>query len=178
MGRRGPRPTPTSVLRARGSRRANDRKSEPVVPPGRPECPDWLDPEAKQVWAQLVPILEEMAVLTKADLNPLARYCQLFIRWKRAELFIQQYGETYPVKSARGQVKCFFAWPQVGIAHKLSQALTRLEQEFGLSPSARTHVEVDRRFTMSEQSKEFYDTFLAPRPLTPRPPNACTGDEE
>ena len=161
MGRRGPPPTPTAILAARGSRRATQgREHEPVVHPGRPECPDWLDEEAKSAWAQLVPVLESMGVLTRADAHALARYCQLLIRWKRAELFIQKYGETYPVKSARGMVKMFFAWPQVGIAHKLSLALTKLEQEFGLTPSARSRVKVDPAFTRTPSQSAFRAMFM------------------
>lgn len=36
----------------------------------------------------------------------------------------------------------FRAFPQVGIAEKLSVQLTRLEQEFGLTPAARSRVSV------------------------------------
>ena len=48
----------------------------------------------------------------------------------------------YPLRSDDGKVKCFMQWPQVAIAHKLAQQLTRLEQEFGMTPSARTRVQV------------------------------------
>jgi P27 family predicted phage terminase small subunit len=154
MGQRGPRPVPTAVLKARGSARAGKNKKEPAPPPGRPACPDWLDDEAKQVWAQVIPLLEEMGVLTRADTNALARYCQLFARWKKAELFIQRFGESYPCKSGNGIVKCFLPFPQSGLSLKLSIALTRLEQEFGLTPSARSRIEVDPEFGLSDERRE------------------------
>ena len=61
MGKRGPRPTPTAVLRARGSRRAdrNPDRLEPEPPPGPPECPAWLNADAKVVWDQMVALLSE-----------------------------------------------------------------------------------------------------------------------
>jgi len=108
--------------------------------PGHPRCPDWIDDEAKQVWARLEPLLRELYLLTRVDGNGLARYCQTFVRWKLAEQFIQQYGETYPVKSGNGVVKCFFNFPQVATAQKLSALLTKLERELGLTPSARAQM--------------------------------------
>ena len=119
------------------------RKRKPRVRPerpGHPRCPDWLDEEAKVVWARLVPLLQELYLLTRADANTLARYCQTYVRWKRAEQFIQQYGETYPVKSGNGIVKCFFNFPQVATAQKLSALLTKLERELGLTPAARAQM--------------------------------------
>lgn len=144
MGRRGPSPTPTNVLKLRGStlvtksREANEIKG----PQGRPKCPAWLDEEAKAAWKQVVPMLDHMGVLTKADANALARYCRFWSRWRKAEDFIDEHGEVYPLKDDAGNVKCVQQWPQVSIAHKLAQLLTRLEQEFGLTPSARARLQM------------------------------------
>jgi len=73
----------------------------------------------------------------------LARYCSLFVRWKRCAAFIQQYGESYPMKDKLGNVVSFAPHPQVNILNKLSGDLLRLEHEFGLTPSARARIEVD-----------------------------------
>jgi P27 family predicted phage terminase small subunit len=81
-----------------------------------------------------------MGVLTKIDGNALTRYCQLWSRWKKAELFIQKHGDTYPIKDEAGKIKCLQQFPQVTIAHKLAALLTRLEQEFRLTPSARSRI--------------------------------------
>ena len=104
--------------------------------------PDWLDPDAKEAWGQVVPLLLEMGVLTKVDGNALGRYCQLWSRWKAAELFIQKHGSVYPIKDERGRTKCVQQFPQVAIAHRLSLALTRLEAEFGLTPAGRSRIQV------------------------------------
>ena len=161
MGLRGPRPLPSKVLEGHGSWRANIVRDEPVPPKGRPPCPEWLDEDATQVWNQTVEHLEIMQLLTIVDGNALARYCQTFARWKRAEEFIQKYGETYPLKDEKGQVRCFMPWPQVAISHKLATLLTRLEQEFGLTPSARSRVSVGATRTLarpglSEEDREFF----------------------
>ncbi|HEX5690519.1 MAG TPA: phage terminase small subunit P27 family, partial [Roseiflexaceae bacterium] len=140
MGSRGPAPTPSSILKLRGSFRADRSHDELIPPEGEPDCPDWLDEEAKAAWTQLSPLLKPMGVLTKVDGNALSRYCQLWARWKKAELFIQKHGDTYPIKDDSGKIKCLMPFPQVAIAHKLAALLGRLEAEFGLTPSARSRI--------------------------------------
>jgi P27 family predicted phage terminase small subunit len=144
MGRRGPAPTPTPILKLRGSRRATRKREAAEVhgPAGTPDPPDWLDDDARKAWDELVPMLEGMGVLTRIDGNALARYCRLWVRWRKMETFIQEKGEMYPLRNDDGNVKCFVQWPQVAIANKLAQQLTRLEQEFGMTPSARARIQV------------------------------------
>ncbi len=144
MGKRGPAPTPTNLLRLRGSPLATKRRetTEPKPDMTRPRCPSWLDEEAKLAWRQVVPQLDTMRVLARIDGNALARYCQLWSRWKKAELFVQKHGDTYPLKDESGRIKCLMQFPQVAIAHKLAGQLTRLEQEFGMTPSARARITV------------------------------------
>jgi len=83
-----------------------------------------------------------MRVLTRIDANALTRYCQLWARWKKAELFVQKHGDVYPLKDESGRTKCLMPFPQVAIANKLAAQLTGLEQEFGMTPSARTRISV------------------------------------
>jgi P27 family predicted phage terminase small subunit len=144
MGRRGPAPTPTAKLKLRGSTLVTQRRErlEAQGPVGKPQCPQWLDADAKAMWRRLTPLLESMGVLTRIDGNALARYCRLWSRWLKAEAFIEERGEMYPLKDESGQVKYFQQWPQVAIASKLAQQLTRLEQEFGMTPAARTRIQV------------------------------------
>ena len=137
MGQRGPAPTPSSVKRRRGTfRRDRAPKNEPHPGRGRPRCPQWLSAEAKRAWRQIVPELENMRVLTRADRNALARYVQLWSRWREAEQHIQDHGAV--VKSPAGYP---IQNPHVSIAAKLAGLLSRLESEFGLTPSARTRIE-------------------------------------
>jgi P27 family predicted phage terminase small subunit len=152
MGRRGPAPTPTAILKLRGSPLATKRRNlrEPKGPPGRPRCPDWLDEDAKAAWRHLIPQLDSMGVLTRIDGNALARYCRLWSRWRKAEAFLDKNGEMYPLKDEAGKVKCFQPFPQVSIANKLAQQLTRLEQEFGMTPSARTRIQLNKPMSTLE----------------------------
>jgi P27 family predicted phage terminase small subunit len=141
MGKRNNRTTrpPKLTLAGHGPDALPSAESE------RPGCPAWIEPDAKAAWRFVAPRLAKMGLLHKLDRNALSRYCTAYARWKKAELFLQKHGEIYPLKDERGQVRYFLPWPQVAIAHKLGQTLARLEQEFGLTPSARTRIEPTAR---------------------------------
>lgn len=144
MGRRGPAPTPTALLERRGSWRAKKKTGEPRPERGRPPCPRWLSGDAKKIWREIIPQLDQMGVLCRIDRNAVARYCTLWARWREAEEFIAEKGAVYARRDSEGRVKSFAQWPQVAIAEKLATQLLRLEQEFGLTPSARTRIQLER----------------------------------
>jgi P27 family predicted phage terminase small subunit len=143
MGKRGPKPTPTAVLRARNSWRGSVNRGEPEFDATPPRCPGWLDAEAKKYWAALAPWLGVADVLRRTDANALARYCTLLARWRKCEEFIQKHGDTYTVKNNKGEVVGVKEFPQVRRASDLAAQLVRLEAEFGLTPSARSRIAVD-----------------------------------
>jgi len=126
----------------RGSRRAKARKNEPQPAEGRPVCPRDLSADAKKVWAQLIPQLDKMGVLARCDANALVRYCELWVRWRRAAAFLAKHGEHYAIHDEVGNFRCFMPWPEAATVSKLSVLLLRLEQEFGLTPAARTAIKV------------------------------------
>lgn len=140
MGRRGPAPLPSQMLKLRQSKLANRNPHEPKPEPGLDPCPEFLGPEAKAMWNKLVPMLLAARMIAKTDTQALTRYCDAWERWLAAAKFINQHGEMFPIKHENGAVKCFQAWPQVTHYHRLSQTLTRLEQELGLTPSARSRI--------------------------------------
>lgn len=141
MGRRGPTPTPTPILKLRGSRLVARRGDEPK-PQGKPRRPKALTKAEQAIWRGVVEELNRLGLLTSLDANALERYAQMFVRYRQAHAFILQYGETYPLKDADGKLRCFQQHPQVGIVNKLAVALLRLEQEFGMTPSARARLAV------------------------------------
>src|SRR5262249_27446145 len=94
-----------------------------------------------------------VALLTKIVGNALTRYCRCWSRWRKAEEWIEQHGLVYPIKDDRGQVKCVQQWPLVAVAHKLCHELSRLEAEFGMTPSARTRIQVPVQPAPEDPSK-------------------------
>jgi len=144
MGRRGPPPKPTHLKLLAGNpgkRRINTR--EPQPPKDAPRCPAWITDEAKRVWRRLVPLLKDMGILTTVDADALAGYCQTYARWRAAEEFLAKHGEVYPIRDDAGRVKCMQQFPQVAIARNLLLVLRAYQQEFGLTPAARTRIQVN-----------------------------------
>ena len=143
MGRRGPPPKPTRlrVLQGNPSKRPIN-ENEPQPRKDTPRCPAWLSEEAKKVWRRIVPELRRMGILTVVDGDALAAYCQTYARWKAAEQFIQQHGEVYPIRDERGRMTYMQQFPQVTIARHNLHMLKSYQQEFGLTPSARSRIEI------------------------------------
>ena len=123
-----------------GKRRMSDREPKPSN--DVPRCPVWLSADAKRAWKRLVPQLKRMRVLSAVDADALTAYCQTWARWKRAEEFLEKHGDVYPLRDDGGNIRCMQQFPQVAIARNLAQLLKAYQQEFGLTPSARTRIEV------------------------------------
>jgi P27 family predicted phage terminase small subunit len=104
-----------------------------------------------------------MRLLTHVDQDALAAYCQIYARWKAAEEFIQHHGEVYPVRDDRGNVRRMKIYPQVAIASSLLQMLRSYQQEFGMTPSARTRVQEIPNLHMDPDEERFF----GPQPIGP-----------
>jgi len=139
MGRRGTKPKPTAIKIADGTYRKDrhgDPETEAKPPPGLPQKPYWMTEQSAEVWDQVFPILDGMGVLTTADGNTLARYCNTFVRWFRANKFLQENGERFETEHGPKSA------PEVAIERNTSAELLKMEREFGMTPSARTGLHV------------------------------------
>jgi P27 family predicted phage terminase small subunit len=119
-----------------GKRAINDR--EPIPPPGVPECPDFLEGEARAEWFRAASVLQEMNLLSRADRSALAAYCTVYARWVHAEAQVKKYGSIvkspekgFPMKS-----------PYLSIADQALESMRKLMVEFGLTPSSRSRIRV------------------------------------
>ena len=141
MGKRGPKPQPTAIKLARGTLRER-RKDEPQPSADKIVMPSHLDKVAQAKWAELLPLLEAVRVMTDADVEALARYCDTYEWWLATRAILKKDGCTYPILNDGGEVKYIAQRPEVSIAHKLATQLRQLEQDFGLNPSARSSLSV------------------------------------
>ena len=141
MGKRGTKPTPTNVLKLRGSWRGEINKNEPHPEIGTPEMPDDLEGISKECWEKVVPILQEMNVLTVADGLALQLLCETFAHWRRAEELLVRHGDVYPILDNNGNVKYLQQSPYVSIARNNAKALKDMLCEFGLTPSSRSRIQ-------------------------------------
>lgn len=105
--------------------------------------PKHLGKVAAARWRELLPLLQGVRVMTDADVEALARYCDTYEWWLGTRAILKEQGCTYPILNDGGEVKYIAQRPEVSIAHKLAQQLRQLEQDFGLNPSARTSLHVE-----------------------------------
>lgn len=148
MGRRGPSKKPTAVAKAEGRQasKLNHREPQPAV--RELKCPVHLVKVARDTWKKLVPMLFDMGVLTVADENALARYCECWALWRKASGVVRRKGPTGEDGRARAEVK---------ISREVGAEMHRIEMAFGMNPSARASLYVDgsKKTTKEPSLEEF-----------------------
>ena len=143
MGERGPRPTPSSMLRLRGSCRADLNADEPQPTSGAPAKPEDLEPLASAVWDHMVVELSKMRVLTVADGYALEMLCRTWAKWQDAEESLAKHGSVFPIRNPDGSLKYLQQSPYVSIARHVGDQVLKLLREFGLTPSSRTRISTE-----------------------------------
>ena len=68
---------------------------------------------------------------------------------------IQKHGEVYPIKTDGGEVKYLQQSPYVSIARSAGDQLARMFREFGMTPSARTRIEVPESKSGDDEKRDF-----------------------
>ena len=131
---RKPKPTAVKVLEGNPGKRTLNM-FEPKPEKVAPECPDWLNEEAKAEWNRLVDKMVELGTLTEMDMAAFAGYCQSYARWKEAEEFIEKHGTIVKTPSGYWQQV-----PQVSIAQTNLKVMLKFCSEFGLTPSSRSRM--------------------------------------
>jgi len=134
---RKPKPTALKLLEGNPGKRPLNAK-EPKPEKKAPRCPSWLEPEAKKEWKRMSKTLETMGVLTQVDSAAFAGYCQAYARWKEAEEFLTKHGTIF--KTPSGYIQQV---PQVSIAQTYLKVMKDFCSEFGLTPAARTRIQID-----------------------------------
>jgi P27 family predicted phage terminase small subunit len=148
MSTRGPVPTPTPILEARGSWRGSVRPGEPRPAVEPPTCPTFLKGESRAEWRRLVKVLSSMHVLAKADRTVLALlclswgdYCRAAAYVAKVEAELRRSGRS--VYEADGRKKTSRGLRQAMRDMRTSADLVKqLADRFGLSPAARPRLHV------------------------------------
>jgi len=153
----GPPPTPTEILKARGSWRAERRKDQPQPKRKRPKKDKGLSEGARKIWPKLMRHLEGMGLLGECDGLVLNRYCQLLAQFWDAAQFVAKRGDTYAQENPMTGMVTVREYPQAGRMLKLNEQLLKIEQRFGLNPSARAAL---ARPKENEQENRGKDRFF------------------
>ena len=148
MAQKGRKPKPTAIKKLEGNPGKRPLNLyEPVPEEKMPDCPDWLEEEAKEEWDRLAEPMFRLGILSELDMAPFAIYCQAYARWKEAEEFISQHGSIVKTKNGFWQQV-----PQVTISHANQKIMLQAASEFGLTPSSRSRIIAGN--DMSDQASE------------------------
>ena len=85
-------------------------------------------------------------LMSEIDRAALAAYCQAYGRWVQAERALARMGEkdlltgALMIKTSNGNA---IQNPLVGTANKAMELMLRAAAEFGMTPSARSRIDVD-----------------------------------
>ena len=140
MGKRGPAPKPTELRILHGNPRQHAICKDEVRPPvvdSAPQPPEELTAKGKELWVTIAARLKALNLLTEIDLTMLARYCDNLEKWLKAKQVMDTLGSTYTMPNGIQANR-----PEVSLYTQLGKDLTRLEQQFGMSPAARVGLNV------------------------------------
>ena len=139
MAREGRRPRPTKLKLIEGNpgkRPLNE--AEPKAPPGRPIAPPDLSDDAMKEWKYIVPKLDAMGILTKADRRNLVILCEQVSVFNEATAWIQDKGIIVAGRNKGEAVKN----PAVQIQRDAARLISTFSRMFGLDPADRASLEV------------------------------------
>lgn len=154
--KRGPKPAPTVLKIARGTRKDRIPQAEPPKIERDPEPPPHLDPIALAEWQRILPLFRESKVISETDGTALAVYCVAYSRWVGAEKLIVERGMIGVNPSTGGPI----VQPWVNLANQMMAQMQRSLIEFGATPSSRTRVSGAK----PAESADELESFLKRKP--------------
>jgi P27 family predicted phage terminase small subunit len=141
MGKRGPKPTPTSLKLLKGEKKSRINMNEPKPQPVAPGREKFIKGEARRMHDKLAPELEEIRVLKITDGPGWAVTCWIWGQWihyvRRTEKLRKQGKDLYETKA--GVLR---EHPDVSAGRETLKLLKQYLVEFGLTPSSRQGISV------------------------------------
>lgn len=148
MGKRGPAPAPTALKLVRGDRASRVNDAEPLPDDEEILPPEWLRPEAIEVWNEYGPRLERKHVLTSWDVEQFAGWCDAVVLRRIAakhletegavveqKVFNRQGTEEIGSRSVRSE------W--LGVWKDANSVIAQIGARYGMTPSERGQLKVD-----------------------------------
>lgn len=142
MGKRGPKPEPTQlkILKGNPGKRPlnkSEPQPAPIKAPKGVRVPATLNVDGKRLWNYLYPKLVSINLLTELDLSAFEAMCTDYGEWKEILRKIKKEGRT---KDLVRDVKYY------------ETAFRQWSAEFGLSPSARSKMNLEKFSALSTNS--------------------------
>jgi len=131
---RKPKPTALKLVTGNPGHRPLNRK-EPKPEAAIPECPEFVQGEARKTWHKVARKLHRIGLLTEIDDMALAVLCQSWAEYLEASAKLRETGML--VKSPNGYPMMN---PYLAIANQAVKKVRSLLAEFGMSPSSRSRI--------------------------------------
>lgn len=154
MGRPN-KPTADHAARGNPGKRARNRQEPDPDYLDDKSCataPAWLSKAAQAVWVEYAPKMRKAKVLTVIDVEPFARWCGLVARHRAVTNDLERLGVMLErgEKTPEGEKKAsqFVINQLVFVESMLQKALLAVEREFGMTPAARTRVQIEPQLTL------------------------------
>ena len=116
------------------------RLAEPVYPDADPTPPPWLTDAAKRNWSYYFPLLQQQGVITAADKDTLASYCQALADKEECHAIICRDGWT--ITTSQGNISkhplC------LTLNQREAQAIS-LAAHLGFTPSTRSRTRATQK---------------------------------
>jgi P27 family predicted phage terminase small subunit len=156
MAGKGPQPTPTALLAARGSWRAKARgkAGEPRPADPLPAAPDYLTAGERSCYRRVAALLGQCRVGTAADVDAVARYACLLLHWRRCNEQVNREGLT--ILEASGENTVSRPNPAARLLTAIAAELRAMEDRFGLNPSARARLVVEQPTEADQAEAKFF----------------------
>jgi P27 family predicted phage terminase small subunit len=135
MGR-PPIPTAISIARGNPGKRPINI-NEPQPPPADCTPPETLSDVGVEKWLELTDLLTKMGVFTLADRSAIERYCLLHEQWMIVVKYVRENGMTQVTQTGYSQLTA-----EGSLFKSLPGDLLKLEQQFGMTPAARSSLKV------------------------------------
>lgn len=158
MGRRA-RPVELLVLTGKkhltkkeaAARRQAEETLRPRGAGKRLYAPRWLSKAAQKEWRRVVALMADLGVLTEADVNTLAVYCDAVIRYAEAAKQVEEQGAVIETENGLRQN------PAVLVAEKYWRIMNKAAAALGLDPASRASL---ARAKALEQDKDDFEKFF------------------
>ena len=142
---RGPKPKPTALRLLFGQphhKTVRQDEAHPVTIERWTDPPADLSRDAAEVWRLKAPSFIRLGLLTEADIDAFASWCDAYVQYRTAmreldKLREQSGAGAFLHKTKDGNV---IQSPLIGIANRARLDMNRLCAEFGMTPSSRTRI--------------------------------------
>ena len=150
---KGRKAIPSKIIDLRGGTahtHKKPRENEPEPACVVPSCPSFLSEDAKKEWKRIVPLLDDVKLLSYMDMSVVAAYCQAYGEWKNAVTELHKEGAGMVILDVRGIPKLN---PWVKLSREAFDRMLKAGALLGLSPSSRVGLKVEKPKSASKAEK-------------------------